>query len=259
MDYLRPALNLKSQTKEKVNCEIVDASIFVKSQLNNKSEKKTFFFLHYGKSDLAVVLSTLSVGFVTLMYFKAKYLWGHLNIGWKKKFSNPVQILNRNVCGADKNSEKMNHVQAVTVLESSYPEKNNFANRSGVTKRNILKDINNNEPQIITKESLNVATSDPIVEPEEPEEYTLLGFIKFKSPIKWLNTISIVLIHLIFIYGFISYPLHGKFLTTFWGKLSTLILNFNTCPGNPFRRLIIFIFMARPDRGARYTQIGRRV
>lgn len=114
----------------------------------------------------------------------------------------------------------MNHVQAVTVLEASYPEKNNLlGNRNGVViKRQVLKDSNNNEPQIVTKESLNVATTKPTIEPDEPEEYTLLGLFTFKSPIKWLNSISIVLIHLIFIYGFITYPLHAKFLTTAWGK-----------------------------------------
>lgn len=125
----------------------------------------------------------------------------------------------RNFCEADQNSEKMNHVQTVTVLEASYPEKNISASRNGVAiKRNVVKDLNNNEPQVITKESLNVAATSPTVESEEPEEYTLLGFITFKSPIKWLNTISIVLIHLIFIYAVITYPLHHKLLTTAWGE-----------------------------------------
>ena len=124
----------------------------------------------------------------------------------------------RNFCEADQNSEKMNHVQTVTVLEASYPEKNITASRNGGTiKRNVVNDLNNNEPQVITKESLNVATTSP-TESEEPEEYTLLGLITFKSPIKWLNSISIVLIHLIFIYAVITYPLHNKLLTSAWGE-----------------------------------------
>lgn len=107
----------------------------------------------------------------------------------------------------------MNHVQAVTVLESSYPGDK----RNGVVfKRHVLRDTNNNEQQI-TKESLN-AKPKTSVESDEPEEYTLLGLVTFKSPIKWLNTISIVLIHLIFIYGFITYPLHARLITTAWGE-----------------------------------------
>lgn len=109
------------------------------------------------------------------------------------------------------------HVQAVTVLEATHPE-NTPIKRNGVTaiKRNVYKDSNNNNVQPITKESLNVKTPP---KSDEVLEYTLLGFIKFKSPIKWLNSISIILIHLIFIYGFITYPLQGKILTTLWGEL----------------------------------------
>lgn len=112
----------------------------------------------------------------------------------------------------------MNHVQAVTVLEASNPENNLGDNRKSVAiKRHVLKDSNNNAHQI-TKESLNAEPPKPQAEPDEPEEYTLLGLVTFKSPIKWLNTISIVLIHLIFIYGFIIYPLNAKFMTTLWGE-----------------------------------------
>lgn len=108
----------------------------------------------------------------------------------------------------------MNHVQAVTVLEASHPDNNNnFDKRNNVTvKRHVLKDTNNNVKQI-TKESLNVQRPD-----EELTEYTLLGLFTFKSPIKWLNTISIILIHLIFIYGFLTYPLNAFVLTTLWGE-----------------------------------------
>lgn len=109
----------------------------------------------------------------------------------------------------------MNHVQAVTVLEASLPDHSD--KRNGVTiKRHILKDPNNNVQQI-TKESLN-ATVRREEESLEPEEYTLLGLVTFKSPIKWLNTISIVLIHLIFIYGFLTYPLNALLMTTAWGE-----------------------------------------
>lgn len=115
----------------------------------------------------------------------------------------------------------MNHVQAVTVLEAMHPDNNNIRNasdKSSVTiKRNAFKDTNNNTHQI-TKESLN-ATVKPVDKLDEPEEYLLFGLIKFKSPIKWLNTVSIVLIHLIFIYGFLTYPMKAKILTTFWGKI----------------------------------------
>lgn len=110
----------------------------------------------------------------------------------------------------------MNHVQAVTVLESAYPEGLGDKRNGVAFKRHVLRDTNNNEPQI-TKESLNAKTK-PSLEPDEPEEYTLLGLFTFKSPIKWLNTISIVLIHLIFIYGFITYPLHARLITTAWGE-----------------------------------------
>lgn len=110
----------------------------------------------------------------------------------------------------------MNHVQAVTVLEATHPE-NIGDNKNSVTiKRLVFKDSNNNVQQV-TKESLNATTPAPTV--DEPEEYTLLGIVKFKSPIKWLNTISIVLIHLIFVYGFLTYPLKAKILTTVWGEL----------------------------------------
>lgn len=109
----------------------------------------------------------------------------------------------------------MNHMQAVTVLEASHPE-NIVENKNSVTiKRNVYKDSNNNVPQV-TKESLNATTPTP--SSDQPQEYTLLGIFKFKSPIKWLNTISIVLIHLIFVYGFLTYPLKAKWLTTLWGK-----------------------------------------
>lgn len=114
----------------------------------------------------------------------------------------------------------MNHVQAVTVLEATHPVNNSLGdNKNSVTvKRHVYKDSNNNVQQI-TKESLN-ATPKPAASLDEPEEYVLLGFIKFKSPIKWLNSISIILIHLIFIYGFLTYPLKAKYMTTMWGELS---------------------------------------
>lgn len=113
----------------------------------------------------------------------------------------------------------MSHVQAVTVLEASQQSdkkiNNNVNGKShNITKRSAYKDTNNNEQQI-TKESLNVTPTDS----DEPQEYTLLGLVTFKSPIKWLNSISIILIHLIFVYGFLSYPLQGGILTTIWGKL----------------------------------------
>lgn len=117
------------------------------------------------------------------------------------------------------NDSKMSHVQAVTVLEASQQSdkkiNNNVNGKShNITKRSAYKDTNNNEQQI-TKESLNVTPTDS----DEPQEYTLLGLVTFKSPIKWLNSISIILIHLIFVYGFLSYPLQGGILTTIWGKL----------------------------------------
>lgn len=116
----------------------------------------------------------------------------------------------------DQSPVEMNHVQAVTVLESSYPE--NSSQKNNVTvKRHVLKDSNNNNQQQITKESLN-ATTTPSVESDEPEEYTLLGLVTFKSPIKWMNSISIILIHLIFIYGFLTYPLYAQYKTTAWGE-----------------------------------------
>lgn len=101
--------------------------------------------------------------------------------------------------------------------EATHPE-NTPIKRNVVTgiKRNVYKDSNNNNVPI-TKESLNVKTP----KADEVLEYTLLGFIKFKSPIKWLNTISIILIHLIFLYGFVTYPRQGKILTTLWGELKT--------------------------------------
>lgn len=112
----------------------------------------------------------------------------------------------------------MNHVQAVTVLEAAHPDQKliNGDSKNSVIKRHVCKDSNNNV-QPVTKESLNAATK-PAASADELEEYTLLGLFTFKSPIKWLNTISIVLIHLIFIYGFLSYPLHARIVTTAWGK-----------------------------------------
>lgn len=115
------------------------------------------------------------------------------------------------------------HVQAVTVLEAIHPE-NTPIKRNGVKniKRSGYKDTNNNNvQQPITKESLNVKTPNS----DEATEYTILGFIKFKSPIKWLNTISIILIHLIFLYAFVTYPLHGKILTTLWGEFSLIFFS----------------------------------
>jgi hypothetical protein len=119
----------------------------------------------------------------------------------------------------------MNHVQAVTVVEASLSDHGFGDKRNGVTvvKRHVLKDPNNNLPQPITKESLNATVQPPVEQvDEEPEEYTLLGLVTFKSPIKWMNSISIILIHLIFIYGFITYPLNALFWTTFWGKFRVL-------------------------------------
>ena len=115
----------------------------------------------------------------------------------------------------------MHHASAVTVLEATYPE--NIAipliKRNGITtiRRNAYKDSNNNV-QHITKESLNVATTPKSPSKEEDSEYKLLGFIKFKSPIKWVNSISIILIHLIFLYASVTYPFQGGFLTTLWGE-----------------------------------------
>lgn len=119
------------------------------------------------------------------------------------------------------------HVQAVTVLEATHPENNPIFKTNGsatTIKRSVYKDSNNNvqqqQQQQVTKESLNVAATSKTVKSEEEEsEYSLLGVIKFKSPIKWLNTISIILIHLIFIYGFVTYPLYAKIRTTLWGEL----------------------------------------
>lgn len=111
----------------------------------------------------------------------------------------------------------MNHVQAVTVLEATHPDSIGDSKNSVTIKRNVYKDSNNNVQQV-TKESLNATTPAPSV--DQPQEYTLLGIFKFKSPIKWLNTISIVLIHLIFVFGFFSYPLKAKILTTVWGELT---------------------------------------
>jgi hypothetical protein len=115
------------------------------------------------------------------------------------------------------------HVQAVTVLEATHPDNNPIFKTNGSTiKRSVYKDSNNNvssQPQV-TKESLNVAsTSKTVKSEEEAGEYSLLGIVKFKSPIKWLNSISIILIHLIFLYGFVTYPLYAKIRTTLWGKL----------------------------------------
>lgn len=121
----------------------------------------------------------------------------------------------------------MNHVQAVTVLEASTPENKrtsvtNNINNNITVKRNVYKDSNNNVQQK-TKESLNVVSKSS-TEDETQQEYKLLGLITFKSPIKWLNSISIILIHLIFIYAFITYPLQGKILTTLWGELPFFLL-----------------------------------
>lgn len=121
----------------------------------------------------------------------------------------------RDFCEQDKETVEMHHAQAVTVLEATHPDNIGDHKNSVTIKRHVYKDSNNNTPQV-TKESLNAKT--PATSVEEPEEYTLLGIFKFKSPIKWLNTISIVLIHLIFVYGFLTYPLKAKFLTTLWGK-----------------------------------------
>lgn len=111
------------------------------------------------------------------------------------------------------------HVQAVTVLEATHPE-NNPVHKSSTIKRNVYKDSNNNtNVQQITKESLNVAaTSNKTKSSEESTEYSLLGLVTFKSPIKWLNTISIILIHLILVFGFLTYPLQACIRTTLWGE-----------------------------------------
>lgn len=116
------------------------------------------------------------------------------------------------------------HVQAVTVLEATHPE-NNPDHKSSTIKRNVYKDNNNNVQQITkTKESLNVAaTTKKTSSSEESTEYTLLGLVTFKSPIKWLNTISIILIHLILVFGFFTYPLHTCIRTTLWGEFKEIL------------------------------------
>lgn len=120
----------------------------------------------------------------------------------------------------------MSHVQAVTVLEaSSQSEKKHLVHNNvngkanNVSKRSVYKDTNNNDHQI-TKESLNVTPTDS----DKPQEYSLLGLVTFKSPIKWANSISIILFHLIFLFGFLTYPLKGCIMTTIWGKLKFLII-----------------------------------
>lgn len=109
-------------------------------------------------------------------------------------------------------------MQAVTVLEASHPD-NNPLNKSAVVKRHVLKDSNNNAPPK-TKESLNAAAPKPSESDliDEPEEYSLLGLVTFKSPIKWMNTISIILMHMICLVAFFTYPLNANYLTTVWGE-----------------------------------------
>lgn len=109
----------------------------------------------------------------------------------------------------------MNHVQAVAVSEASHPDNNNNNDKHNLAlRRNIVKDSNNNNT--VTKESLNVKKQTDDVEYPEGE----YGFwkIKFKSPIKWLNSVSIILIHVIFLFAFLTYPVKAAHKTSLWGK-----------------------------------------
>jgi hypothetical protein len=108
----------------------------------------------------------------------------------------------------------MNHVQAVTVVEATTSD--NIKN--GPARKRLVPMDRNNNVQHVTKESLNIGSRSHADESDQPQEYKLLGLVTFKSPIKWLNSISIILIHLIFCYGFFTYPLAGKVYTTLWGK-----------------------------------------
>lgn len=110
----------------------------------------------------------------------------------------------------------MNHVQAVAVVEASHPDNTNNNDKHNLAlRRNIVKDSNNNV-STVTKESLNVKKQTDDVEYPEGE----YGFwkIKFKSPIKWLNSVSIILIHVIFLFAFLTYPVKAAHKTSLWGK-----------------------------------------
>lgn len=152
----------------------------------------------------------------------------------------------------ERDSATMNHVQAVTVLEASNHDTLSFGDKNNVTvKRHVLKDSNNNSLHV-TKESLNVK-SQPSISEDEPTEYSLFGLVTFKSPIKWLNTISIILIHLIGVYGFIIYPLRAKILTTVWGEYnfptfhSSSKGNWNSWHEEPFKKKPVFENFCKND------------
>jgi hypothetical protein len=112
----------------------------------------------------------------------------------------------------------MDHVQSVTLLEATNQEENKevffnkyvgFKHRKNENndKQNDQTDGNNNE----TKEKF-----DPLL--QDLEETSLLGLMTFKANIKWRNTLSISLLHLVAVICAVLYIPKIFSVTTIWGK-----------------------------------------
>lgn len=129
----------------------------------------------------------------------------------------------------------MEHVRAVTVLESTSTPNNhkttsshtvlsngktyNLRDKNTINLNlNNVKDNNNNQTVSGQKVSSSTNSYDNVENKATDFLYEYFG-LKFKSPIKWTNTIAIVIVHAIFLYAFLTYPLKSTILTTMWGKL----------------------------------------
>lgn len=128
----------------------------------------------------------------------------------------------------------MEHVRAVTVLESasspishkttsshtvlSNGKTYNLRDKNTINLNlNNVKDNNNNQTVSGQKVSSSTNSYDNVENKATDFLYEYFG-LKFKSPIKWTNTIAIVIVHAIFLYAFLTYPLKSTLLTTMWGK-----------------------------------------
>jgi hypothetical protein len=74
-----------------------------------------------------------------------------------------------------------------------------------------FKDDNNNDSKINNELKLS--------EKIEIYLYEYLG-IKFEAPIKWVNSISIIILHALGVYGLFIYPFKAYICTTLWGKFT---------------------------------------
>lgn len=106
----------------------------------------------------------------------------------------------------------MDQVRTLTVLESS--AYNNKLNGKNSINLKLSVDPNNNNSVSYVKPSND---KDAVESKATNFLYEYFG-IKFKSPIKWFNSVAIIILHIIGTYGLIYYIFKVTPLTILWGK-----------------------------------------